>query len=217
MSDATTSDTTPDPTPDEPAAGKAAPRQLLPRAERQASILAAAAQAFAEAGYAGTSMDDVAAAAGVSKLIVYRHFDSKEELYRSVLTAAADRMSDEFVLGMQGPEDMRHGLAARAILNVARENPDAFRLLMVHAAREPQFAELALQFRKGGVDFAQSFIGELIPDPTVRTWAARTIVRYLVGGVLEWLDVGDPARDDEFVELSSQGLIGMFLAWAPEP
>jgi AcrR family transcriptional regulator len=41
-------------------------------------------------------MDDVAAEAGVTKLIVYRHFDSKEELYRSVLDGVNARIADEF-------------------------------------------------------------------------------------------------------------------------
>ena len=52
-------------------------RRLLARADRAASILRAAARAFARAGYAGTSMDDIATAAGVSKLMLYRHFNSK--------------------------------------------------------------------------------------------------------------------------------------------
>jgi len=57
--------------------GTAPGRQLLSRADRQAQLLRAAATAFARAGFAATSMDDVAAEAGVTKLIVYRNFDSK--------------------------------------------------------------------------------------------------------------------------------------------
>src|SRR5687767_13524021 len=55
-------------------------RRLLRRKERQASILHGAAAAFARSGFAATSMEDVAEACGVTKLIVYRHFDSKEDL-----------------------------------------------------------------------------------------------------------------------------------------
>ena len=67
-------------------------RRLMQRDERQAQILAAAAAAFARTGFAGTSMDDVAAEAGITRLIVYRHFDSKEDLYRAVLTKVTDRL-----------------------------------------------------------------------------------------------------------------------------
>src|ERR1700691_1539403 len=56
--------------------------KLLPRAQRRAAILHGAALAFASSGFADTSMDDVGTACGVTKLIVYRHFGSKEELYR---------------------------------------------------------------------------------------------------------------------------------------
>ncbi|HYD10163.1 MAG TPA: helix-turn-helix domain-containing protein, partial [Acidimicrobiales bacterium] len=54
-------------------------RRLLSREDRAASILRGAADAFAHGGFAATSMEDVAAASGITKLIVYRHFGSKEE------------------------------------------------------------------------------------------------------------------------------------------
>jgi len=54
-------------------------RQRMPRAQRREQILAAATHAFARAGFADTSLDDVAAEAGVTRVILYRHFDSKAE------------------------------------------------------------------------------------------------------------------------------------------
>ena len=72
-----------------------ATRQLLSRPERQATILRGAATAFARTGYAATSMEDVAAASGITKLIVYRHFDSKEELYDEVVAETAEQLLAE--------------------------------------------------------------------------------------------------------------------------
>ena len=69
--------------------------KLLPRAERRAAILHGAARAFASSGFADTSMEDVAAACGVTKLIVYRHFGSKEELYREILQQVFDDLGEE--------------------------------------------------------------------------------------------------------------------------
>ena len=60
-------------------------RRLLPRAERRDVLLRAAARAFARAGFVHTSMEEIAAAAGITRLIIYRHFASKEALYRAVL------------------------------------------------------------------------------------------------------------------------------------
>ena len=85
-------------------------RRLLRPTERQAQILRAASRAFARGGFAATSMDDVAAEAGITRLIVYRHFASKEVLYRAVLTAVADRLRDEFLAGMAGTAPRRPGL-----------------------------------------------------------------------------------------------------------
>src|SRR5688572_16321693 len=139
-------------------------RQLLPKAERQAQILTAAATAFARAGYAATSMDDVAAEAGVTRLIVYRHFESKEELYRAVLTGVSERLIETFVEGLEH-RDERPGWAPQGLLTVAREQPDAFRLVWVHAAREPQFADYAEQWRRGAEAAADSVLGAPIADP----------------------------------------------------
>ena len=111
-----------------------ATRPLLRRDERRASILDGAAAAFADAGFAATSMETIAASAGVSKLIVYRHFDSKEELYRSVIEQVAARLAAVFA------EAVAHGdpaeAPARAFLTVARENPEGFGLLWRHSARQ---------------------------------------------------------------------------------
>jgi AcrR family transcriptional regulator len=190
-------------------------RRLLPRDERQAQLLRAAATAFAHAGFAATSMDDVAAAAGVTKLIVYRHFDSKDELYRAVLNQVADRLKDEFESGLAAAGGhYRPGIASRGMLRVARENPDGFRLLTRHAMREPEFADAAHRFVAGASALADAVLGDMIPDPVVKAWAGPVMVDYLVQGVLSWLDVGDEARDDEFVRLATRGLLAMFLAWA---
>jgi len=189
-------------------------RQLLSRADRQAQLLRAAATAFARAGFAATSMDDVAAEAGVTKLIVYRNFDSKEDLYRSVLDGVSDRLRDEWLREMDQPEATRHGVTSRAMLRVARENPDGFRLMVVHAPREPQFAELAEAYGARSLQVADELIGEMIPDPALKAWAGQVIVEYLISGVLAWLDHGDPARDDEFIERATRGMFAMFLSWA---
>jgi AcrR family transcriptional regulator len=60
-------------------------RQRLPVAERRALIVEAAGRLFGERGYDATRLDEIAAAAGVTKPILYRHFDSKRDLYLVLL------------------------------------------------------------------------------------------------------------------------------------
>ena len=55
---------------------------------KRAAIVDAARRAFLENGYASTSMDRIAAAAGVSIKTVYRHFDDKDDLFSAVMQAA---------------------------------------------------------------------------------------------------------------------------------
>jgi AcrR family transcriptional regulator len=188
-----------------------ASRQLLSRPDRQASILRAAATAFARAGYQATSMDDVAAHGGVTRLIVYRHFRSKEELYRAVLEQVSVRLASEFRLDLL--ERDRRGIGSRALLTVAREDPSGFVLLWRHAAREPEFAAYAAHQHGLAVLAAASLLAGSVDDGTGGRWVARAVVAWLVDAVLAWLDEGDPARDEDFLHLVSSGLAAMVHSW----
>ena len=68
----------------------------LPRAARRAQIIETAAGAFLKAGFDSTSMDEVAEAAGISRLLIYRNFETKKHLYRAVLASVTDELIAEF-------------------------------------------------------------------------------------------------------------------------
>ena len=193
-----------------------ATRPLLRRDERRTSILDGAAAAFADTGFTATSMESIAASAGVSKLIVYRHFDSKEELYRSVVERVAVRLADAFAEAVA--EAVADGdpaeAPARAFLTVAREDPEGFGLLWRHSAREPQFAEHVERFRALAVSYARSRLAPLLRDESLHGWAAETIVDVLVASVLHWLDHDDGRRDDAFVARAGRSMRALVEAWA---
>jgi AcrR family transcriptional regulator len=75
--------------------------RIAPDARREL-IETAAARLFAERGYAGTTLDEVASAAHVTKPMVYRHFESKKALYLALLGRHRDDMP-----GFFEPADMR--------------------------------------------------------------------------------------------------------------
>jgi AcrR family transcriptional regulator len=188
-------------------------RRLLQREERQASILHGAAVAFARSGFAATSMDDVAEACQVTKLIVYRHFESKEELYRAILQRVFDRQAQELVRGLTGAAP---GLGMRTLLTVAREDPAAFVLLWRHAAREPQFAEYAAEQRSMSVLAVKELMQLNSSDPVLDRWSAEVVIGWLVEAVLTWLEVGDAGRDEELIVRASEGLRRMRSGWISE-
>jgi AcrR family transcriptional regulator len=188
---------------------------LLSRSERQASILRGAAQAFAHNGFAGTSMDDVAAACGVTKLILYRHFETKEGLYRAVLQRVFERHGQELAARMERGE--ARGLGMRTLLTVAREDEAGFTLLWRQAAREPQFADYAHELREAAADATAKLMHLDMGDPALDRWAAQSTIGWLVDAVFVWLEVGDPVRDDEVVERAATGLRALRDAWTQVP
>lgn len=158
-------------------------------------------------------MDDVAAACGITKLIVYRHFESKEELYRAVLEQVIHRLGEELESGLSQPTSS--GLGARTLITVAREEPAAFTLLWRHAAREPQFAAYAAELRGVSVAVAARLSHLESGDAVIDSWRAEALFSFLIESTLAWLEHGDPERDDEFVEQLTLGLRAMRIAWSP--
>ena len=186
-------------------------RVLLDRPTRRAAILRAAATAFAARGFAATSMDDVAAAAGVTRLIVYRHFASKAALYVAVLEHVYERLGEELAASHGRGEHA----AVRALLTVARDDPGGVTLLLRHAAREPQFAQYADAFREQVITYSDALMRRAhAPDAVRGRWAAETLVSFVFDALLHWIEDGDAARDDEFLARVDASLPALVAAWA---
>jgi AcrR family transcriptional regulator len=168
-------------------------RKLLKRDERVASILAAAARAFAVGGFAATSMDDIAAEAGITKLIVYRHFDTKQALYERVLDDTRERLAEALRFRERDTDPDMIG----QLLTAARADPAAFALLFRHSAREPRFQRYADSFRSRAVTIAERALADAVPDPAVRRWVAALSFSTVIDGILLWLAEGAPERDEE--------------------
>jgi hypothetical protein len=95
---------------------------------------------------------------------------------------------------------------------VAREQPDALRLLMVHSSREPEFDELVKRFDAVAWSVAASVL-DPTGDDEVDRWQARTLADFVVGGVLGWVEHGDPTRDDEVVARLAAGAARLAAGW----
>jgi AcrR family transcriptional regulator len=163
------------------------------REETTRRILDGAAAAFAKGGYAGTSMEDIAAAAGVSKLLLYRDFAGKRDLYQAVLERTMARIEARVPARISSR-------SLRELIAAARADPDGFVLAFRHAAREPDFAGyVAGNFRRA-VEASQEILREIEPDPALRRWAAEMTVTITYQSIITWLEHGDPDRDDEFYE-----------------
>jgi AcrR family transcriptional regulator len=169
----------------------AAPIRRLPRLQRREQILAAATTAFARSGFAATGLDDIAVEAGVTRVILYRHFDSKTDLYQAVLDRFCAILSANVAEPVGGFTDA----SIDGLLRAAIAEPAGFRLLFQHAAREPEFKAMAEQFRREITEAAHVQISAVVPDPAWARWAAELAPSAAIEAIIAWLDAGQPDPD----------------------
>jgi len=125
-------------------------RELKPRGrprseEKRRRILEAATRLFTEQGYEGTSVDDIAAAAGVSKQTVYTHYESKENLF-GVAVAEKCKSSglDADLIDPDEPPASFIPRIARRFVDLVK-SPEALRVYAIctgSADTHPRIAEL---------------------------------------------------------------------------
>jgi AcrR family transcriptional regulator len=99
--------------------------------ERRQQLLDIGRRLFAERGFDGTSIEEIAAQAGVSKPVVYEHFGGKEGLYAVVVDREVERLSTVTMLLFEGPHSKpKFEAAAVSLLRYIEENADGFRILV---------------------------------------------------------------------------------------
>src|SRR5260370_5527440 len=104
-----------------------ATRRLEQAAQPRMDVLTAARELFPERGYAGTTINEIAIAAGGAVETIYRSFGSKAALFREVLEAAIAGGAERAAI----PAEQRPAVRKMA------EEPDPRRLLELHAATQP--------------------------------------------------------------------------------
>lgn len=128
----------------------------LPAAARRRQLLDVALGEFAERGYSGVSMDQVAEAAGVTKPVLYQHFTSKRALYLELVADVADRLESAVVKATADAAGPRQQVEAgfRVYFRFVTEHRDAFRLLFTaDSRRDRDLTEAVLRVEE---TFAQS-------------------------------------------------------------
>jgi AcrR family transcriptional regulator len=134
--------------------------------ERREQLLSVAATLFAASGYDATTMDQVALAAGVTKPLLYQHFESKHALYEEIVTAAATALLDALSLAaspdVSPREKVERGLTTyfTAVLG----DDASFRLLLVESSDE-DIARHLDSIERALIEFVDPLIdADLEPD-----------------------------------------------------
>jgi len=168
------------------------PRRL-PAAERRALIEQAAARLFAARGYAATTVEDIVAEAGVSKPMLYRHFESKKELQMKLLERRRDELAAaalDSLLGDEGRPEERLPAMIDAWFAHVEQHPDTSRVLFQDATGDAdiQVLQRELRARQRAADVA--LLREFAPQlPAAELEPLGEIIRSSLTGVaLWWLD-----------------------------
>ncbi|WMX46636.1 TetR/AcrR family transcriptional regulator [Streptomyces roseicoloratus] len=191
-------------------------RVRMTGAERREQLLDIGRTLFAEKGFEGTSVEEIAAKAGVSKPVVYEHFGGKEGLYAVVVDREMRQLLD-MVTGALTAGHPRELLeqAAFALLDYIERYTDGFRILVRDspvAQSTGTFASLISDIATQvedilGLEFkARGF------DPKLAPLYAQALVGSVALTGQWWLDVRKPKKAEvaaHLVNLAWHGLDGL--------
>jgi AcrR family transcriptional regulator len=169
-------------------------RRRLPAAERRGLIVEAAGRLFGERGYERTRLDQIAAAAGVTKPILYRHFDSKQALYLALLERHRDDLATFAALvPVEGSLEERLVVVLDAWLDYVEARSYAWRMLFRDTGGGPR----------------------IVASRRAVHARARAVLAEIIDSLGEG---GIPAREIEpLAELMSMGMASLVLWWIDEP
>ncbi len=144
-------------------------KRLKP-AERRASILAVAKILFADSGYHGVSVDEIAKRLAVSPAVLYQHFDSKEQLYIAVLDAIANHRESYIEAVLACPDDFASVLRSMAHVYAAsiERDPDYLKMEMHSVLSGSKSTQQLFESRwKSFSDYIEFSMLELAPEGIV--------------------------------------------------
>lgn len=185
--------------------------------QRREQLLDIGRALFAERGFDGTSIEEIANRAAVSKPVVYEHFRSKEGLYAVVVDREMEHLLGAVTSALTAPARPRVVLerAAFALLDYIEESTDGFRILV----RDSPVAQSTGGFASLISDAAGQVEHILAAEFSARGLDAQhapMYARMLVGMVALtgqwWLDVRTPEKSEvakHLVNLAWNGLAGL--------
>ena len=193
---------------------------------KRAAIVGAATKLFLDAGYADTSMDTIAAVAGVSKRTVYSHFQNKAALFAAVMVDLCQRLVGPCPLGEHwtGAPSEVLPVAGRWFLSLIT-SPEAIalqRVVMAESVRVPELGEVYMEtgpkviIGRGAQYLTdQNALGAL--DVANVEAAAAQFIELVRAPIFLPLSLGlRPPPDTDEIERTAGHAVSMFLkAYAP--
>ncbi|MEV0351914.1 TetR family transcriptional regulator [Nonomuraea sp. NPDC050680] len=184
--------------------------------ERREQLIQISRTLFAEKGFDGTSIEEIAATAQVSKPVVYEHFGGKEGVYAVVVDREMQKLLSMITEALSASHSLiKLERAALALLHYIEESSEGFRILVrdSHAASGTgTFASLISEIASQVEDvLADEFVARGY-DPKLAPMYAQMLVGMVALTGQWWLDVRKPGREEvaaHVVNLAWNGLTGL--------
>jgi AcrR family transcriptional regulator len=187
---------------------------LTPQRRRQQTrehLLAAAAEVFAERGFHGASLDEVAAVAGFTKGAVYSNFKNKEDLFLALFKANYDREMDALratLTDSKAPPEARISDFVGLIRDQTRQSGSNFSLLYqefwLYAARNPEVREQLIRIddegARGLAEILRAENERVGVEPLKSPLQTARLVEILFRGIGQLRVLQPEMVDDEFIE-----------------
>jgi AcrR family transcriptional regulator len=167
--------------------------------ERREQLLVVGRTLFAERGFDGTSVEEIAARADVSKPVVYEHFGGKEGIYAVIVDREVQALLGALTgaLSKRGHPKQLVQRAALALLGYIEDSPDGFRILV----RDSQVAQATGTFSSLIGDVATQVEGLLAAqfkkrglDPAVAPIYSQMLVGMVALTGQHWAEVREPGK-----------------------
>lgn len=200
-------------------------RPRLRRDQRRVQLLGAALEAFSHGGYHQTLMDDIADRAGVSKPVLYQHFDGKLELYLGLLESQSEQLTLALEEALTSSDDNSERVAAtvRAYFDYVNAPDGSHRLLFeTDLGTDPAVQDLLDRPFRHCADA----VAHLIQQDTGLPGASAQLLGVSVVGMAQacaqrWVTEGRQTTIDEAIDLvftvAWRGLGGLPLIRAENP
>lgn len=183
---------------------------------RRAQLLEIAREVFVEDGYHGAAMEQIATRAGVTKPVLYQHFESKKELYLALLTEDMAGLQSRIETAIDDAESnpLRIKAGLSAYFEFIDANEGSFHLLFRETlGAEPDFREVIERFR----DAIAARIGKIIAEDTsLPTPVSELLARGVMGlgesAAQWWLERRSVDKEEVLKDLSDlawRGLSGL--------
>ena len=185
-------------------------RKRMTGRERREQLLDIGRRLFAERGFQGTSIEEIAAQAGVSKPVVYEHFGGKEGLYAVVVDREVERlltMATEILGGAHTKEKFE--AAAVVLLKYIQDDSDGFRILVRDshpASGAGTFGSLISDIASQVEYILSDFFAARGYDPQLVPMYAQMLVGMVAMTGQWWLDARKPKLEEVAAHLIN-------LAW----